>query len=285
MVLRTINSVDFRVHRAILSLCSPVWEATFQSLDEGAEEVDGRRIARDSEGHIIVSVGEDSKTLSLLLRHVYPIEPPALDSLWDAFAMLQAARKYEMVQPIKAAKRAIARCAEASPLRVYALSAQRQWEHEMRTAAAASLGHAIDEAYVQELEELPAGVYYRLLAYHRRCAKAVVGLVEDLGWMSEIAQNNGWQPGWAMCTNPACRKTYSAPAAWFLTYVSAVLQAVRVRPRSQTLDDPALLDVALMRAAACDDCRKTAPADLRTFNSLLAKEIDQTVAEVRVSMR
>ena len=279
MILRTSDLVEFRVHKSILTVCSPHWESVIQSLEDGGGNTRATT-SQDREGRPIMNVGEDSNTLDLLLRIVYPTDTPPIDSVWDAFTLLEAARKYEMVQAIKVSKKAIAQCAEASPLRVYVLAAKRGMEHEMRAAAHASLAHPIQEMYVQELEELHAGVYFRLLAYHRLCGKVAAARVADLSWMSDIAVNTGWQPCWATCTNSTCRKTYNLPSSWFQYHISGVAQAIRVKPKSKTLEDPTLMDTALVRAVTCEDCRSSSLADLRRFNELLGKEIDRVIEDV-----
>lgn len=280
MILRSSDFIEFRVHKSILTVCSPHWESVIQSFGENSDGVPKTATLRDRQGRPIMNVGEDSNTLDLLLRLVYPIDFPPIDSVWDAFTLLEAARKCGMVHAIKASKKAITQYAETNPLRVYVLAAKRGWDIEMRAAAFASLAHPIQETYVQELEDLHAGVYFRLLAYHRLSAKAASARVVDLSWMSEIAVNTGWQPCWATCSNTACRKAYNMPSAWFQQYVSGVMQAIRTKPRSKTLDEPALMDVALVRAVACEDCRDSALVDLRTFNTYLGEKIERVIEDV-----
>ncbi|KIP07425.1 hypothetical protein PHLGIDRAFT_127633 [Phlebiopsis gigantea 11061_1 CR5-6] len=279
IVLRSSDLVEFRVNSSILTLTSSPWEAKIQSMQGSTQ------CQRDQKGRLIMNVSEDSNTLDLLLRIVYPTHTPPIETVWDAFSVLEAARKYEMIHATKTAKKAIAGFAESMPLRVYAVAAKREWDQEMRAAALASLHHAIPEVYVQELEDLRAGVYYRLLAYHRVCGKAAVALVTDLSWMGEIALKTDWQPCWATCANTACRRVNSQPSTWFQQYVGAVTQAIRAQPRSKTLDDPALMDVALVRAITCDDCRPYALADLRKFNELLGKEIEGKIEDIQLEIK
>lgn len=180
---------------------------------------------------------------------------------------------------VKAAKRAVAQLADTNPLRVYALAAQRRWEHEMRAAARAALGHPLHELYVQELEELSAGAYFRLLAYHRACAKAVAGRAADLAWMEPVAAKQGWQPGMGRCQSEECG------GRWFMRYLATVRKALRMRPRADTLENPALVNAALNIPMMCQACRATMFSDLRMFNKLLAAEVERVLEEIELEIR
>ena len=277
-IFLTSDTVEFRVHKQILMMWSAFWQAQFLTIEEDRESEVGRaKFKHDRQGRPIIPVSEDSTTLDLLLRHVYPTDDvPTLSNFWEAFAVLEAARKYEIVSAVKTAKKAIAQLAEVNPLRVYVLAAEKKFPHEMRTAAAAALGHNIAEQYVQELENLPSGTYYRLLAYHRACARAVATRLSDLTWMEEIAERKGWRPGMFKCHDPGCG------GMWFSDYISTIRQALRTRPQAKTLEDAALADTALAAGMACRFCRTTALADLRMFNTLLAAEINRALETVRI---
>ncbi|EKM50046.1 uncharacterized protein PHACADRAFT_264546 [Phanerochaete carnosa HHB-10118-sp] len=277
IVLRTSDDVHFLVHKQILMTWSPFWQGQFLAMEQ--EETQSR-LQYDQMRRLIVPVSEDSRTLDSLLRHVYPVHnAPTLRGFQDTFALLEAARKYEIIAAVKASKKVIAELAEQYPLRVYALAAKKQWEHEMRTAAIAALGHPINEMYVEELESIPAGVYYRLLAYYRACVKAVADRMADLSWIEPLAAGQGWQPGMFRCRKETCG------GAWFSGYLSVARQALRARPRAKTLENPELINAALSGAIVCEACRTTAFSDVHTFNALLAGEVGRVLEEIELKIK
>jgi hypothetical protein len=59
----TKAAVEFRAHRAILSIASPVFETMFSLPQPGAEKT-----------LPVCDLSEDSNTLQALLKFVYPVE-------------------------------------------------------------------------------------------------------------------------------------------------------------------------------------------------------------------
>ncbi|GJE90923.1 hypothetical protein PsYK624_070700 [Phanerochaete sordida] len=280
LIFRTRDGVHFLVHKQIIMTWSPYWEMQLLALEQEEAETWRRKLQYDSAGNPIIPVEEDSATLDALLRHVYPGDAPAPEGFAEAFALLAAARKYEVTTVVKLAKRSVAGLADTNPLRVYALAAARGWDHEMRTAARAALGHPmLPELYAQELEDLHAGTYFRLLAYHRACVKEVVARTADLHWVEVLAAERGWQPQMGRCQIEGCG------GAWFGKHLVAVRKALRARPRAKTLDDPQLLSAALGGAMVCGVCRSTAYHDLQMFNALLAEEINRVLEGIELEIK
>lgn len=65
IVLRSggLKFVEFRAHRAILSIASPVFETMFSLPQPGAEK-----------SLPVCDLSEDANTLEALLRFIYPVE-------------------------------------------------------------------------------------------------------------------------------------------------------------------------------------------------------------------
>ena len=57
------KAVDFRAHRAILSIASPVFETMFSLPQPGTEK-----------SLPVCDMSEDAKTLEVLLRLIYPVD-------------------------------------------------------------------------------------------------------------------------------------------------------------------------------------------------------------------
>ncbi|KAI9064032.1 hypothetical protein FKP32DRAFT_590281 [Trametes sanguinea] len=110
IILRTSDLVDFRVHSPILIQASPFF-ATMLSLpqprpqrsdvkSEGASsDATAPQAVPDSDSVPVVDVSEDSATLELILRILYPIPKPKMDRPDMLVSALRLARKYEMEWP------------------------------------------------------------------------------------------------------------------------------------------------------------------------------------------
>ncbi|PSS35362.1 hypothetical protein PHLCEN_2v1699 [Hermanssonia centrifuga] len=287
IILRTADLVDFPVHRTVLEVSCSHFQHKFNTGSLG-EEGDVAVKAQSMRTPPVVPMPEDSKTVDALLRYIYPVDPPVIRTVDDAFAVLRAARKYGMTHAIKGTKTIVAELADKEPLRVYAFAAARQWEEEMRVAARAALAFPIMEMYADELEGMSGGAYFRLLDYHRRCAKAATNILSEDTWFQNIIADPtfNWEPAWTSCSNPKCEAVREdgrkdTRPAWFHYYLLGIYQALAARPRPQTAADPQLFQAAIMRAAECGECRAGAPTDLKQFNTLLVQQIDRAVSKVR----
>ena len=91
IVLRSSDDAEFRVHKSLLSMSSPFFEATF-TLPQP--------LAPDDElahGLPVVQLPEDADLLSCLISLLYPIPTVTPGSYQKVFALLAACQKYEMV--------------------------------------------------------------------------------------------------------------------------------------------------------------------------------------------
>lgn len=273
IILRSSDNVDFRVHRSLLAHWSPHWASVLHS-----HRPDGSSWLGSSKGVPIVGVDEDAATTSLLLRYIYPGHNGALD-VRSAFNLLPAARKYTIVPAIRDAKKVVAEFADEYPLRAYAVAEWLHMDAELRTAAEATLRLPLEDTYDPILEQMRAGPYARLLAYHRRCTKAATAPLDDLRWMVDTAKKDGWIPAWATCTNHACPKRNNT-AVWYWEHLQTTRNALARAPCRDTLEDLTLIEDTLRTARACAFCASTARKDLEKFNELLAERVERDVEVV-----
>ncbi|KAH9899481.1 hypothetical protein C8Q73DRAFT_833338 [Cubamyces lactineus] len=179
VIFRSSDAVDFRLHSALLSLASPVFRQMLE--DRLAERTPGPP-ARDSTAvcYGIIFVPEDSATLASLLRHVYPLTRPSPSSFSTLKSLLTAAYKYEIAPLISALRLALLSYLPGDALRVFAV-AHRFNLPAIRAAAAKALlrisYQELRHRYVEELEEIPAADYFRLLVYHDQCGQAAAACV------------------------------------------------------------------------------------------------------------
>ncbi|KAI0775871.1 hypothetical protein BD413DRAFT_677103 [Trametes elegans] len=128
----------------------------------------------------IIFIPEDSGTLSALLRHIYPLPRPPPSSLHSLKSLLAAASKYELVPLLAVLGTALQSHLSGDALRVFAL-AHRFHLPDVRAAAARALlrisYQELRHRYVEELEEIPAADYFRLLVFHDQCGQAASAAV------------------------------------------------------------------------------------------------------------
>lgn len=122
-------------------------------------------------------VPESSITLETLLRLIYPTTPPTLQSYDDAKAFLEAIVKYKVSHVVfkRAKQLVVAKYLEKHFMSIYALSCRYRRKDLALTAARESLRLDIVSdtiPYAEEMEEMTAASYHRLLLYHRACGTA-----------------------------------------------------------------------------------------------------------------
>lgn len=94
VILRSSDNVDFRVFRCNLSLASPVFKDMFTL---GAP-VHGEHPPNPS-SLPVVPLSETGSALDTLLRLIYPLKTPKLDSVGDIKALVAAVVKYDLIEP------------------------------------------------------------------------------------------------------------------------------------------------------------------------------------------
>lgn len=174
LILRTADLVDFRVHTQILAQSSPFFASMFE-LPQPTPTTHSEGDADDAGSGAtppVVPVSEDSKTLELLLRLIYPISKPRaqMEDPQTMVPALLAATKYDMTLPIDIMSDQLATIIAKSPLQVWAAACRTGLEGIARQAAEAlkaswtdSDAHAL--SFMDELGDMDgisAANYYRL---------------------------------------------------------------------------------------------------------------------------
>ncbi|KAJ7758958.1 hypothetical protein DFH07DRAFT_447423 [Mycena maculata] len=198
VILRSSDGADFYLHRAILSLVSPV----FQTMFSFPQSVAVSEIP-------ITAVQEDSVLLDRALRFFYPGGNTAvstIDDLRDIIEVLVSKYDVACVGPI--AKQHLARYYADRPLAVYGIAIAHGWKDAALHAARESLKRPlriVDAQASPDLNHLPATAYHNLLYYHRLCAAAAKSATEDLRWLRP--NDDVWF---------TCGTCARADAAWYL---------------------------------------------------------------------
>ena len=184
-ILRSSDAVDFKIHREILSVASPVFEGMFQ-IPQPIK--DPRESATASETLPIIDVPEDSDTLDALFRLIYPTDRRRLATTEEVGKVLSASIKYHMDSATSQMVTLLKRFSRTSPIRTYAIACKLELEDvarlavgrvvELRFRGRPSMMDGGDrryreemstissgECYLLELDQVSAGCYYRLLKF------------------------------------------------------------------------------------------------------------------------
>ena len=148
-ILCSSDGKEFRVHRLILSLASPVFQGMF-SLPQSTNPPS--QIPS-------VDVAESSDVLQPFIQYLYPQSPPKISDLPMWAGLYTIADKYnaEVVMDLLR-DMLIPRFLMESPLRVYALASHWGFEEEAKIASRGTLTMDISEGFPEEDARLMGGV-------------------------------------------------------------------------------------------------------------------------------
>jgi hypothetical protein len=286
IVLRSADGVDFHHFKLILSLVSPMFASMFTLPQNGSE------LAVP-----VIPMTEPSTTLYPLLLLSFPSAgaDPIFNSIDDASAVLEAAKKYEMDAIIHRIGDLIAaQFLSTHSLDVYAVSCLAGWQHHARTAAVRSLkirDLGRPSSGFAGMRAISAFDYHRLLKYHYECGFAAQEVGKSLEWLPSAPSIQCMQM-WRCFT--CCKGTYGRPAIrlaiasfgkltvawWFVEYLIASGKELAARPCKQTLLESASYDRAIVKARHCLNCRIGAQYDLDIFRTLYITEVTKAIAKV-----
>jgi len=186
IIIRSSDSMDFRVFKIILSLISPVLSEKFNAASRGPK-------VGNISALLVVPLPEDSETLDLALRHCYPTRSPELSRLRDAQVLLEFARKYEVDALEPLLRKYLASATGKDPVGVYALAAKYEYKDIASAAAKASLQLPLSRITSPELTSITAEIYQQLIRYHSSCGEAASAVTLRRDW---FPSGNKWLSTW-----------------------------------------------------------------------------------------
>ena len=170
LILKSIDDVEFRVHKVIIFLAS-------------ANHLCNAPIEPDADKLPVIRLSENSVALGTLVSVCYPVVEVDFEDLSVLYEVLKAAMKYEMKKIVKNLQVKLAHYIERDPLRIYFTSIALGLKEEAMKASkvfALSTGDSeFADAYVLEMEVVPAIAYHRLLKYRYQCRAAAAKTWED----------------------------------------------------------------------------------------------------------
>ncbi|CAL1706755.1 unnamed protein product [Somion occarium] len=195
-IIRSSDNVDFKVHKLILSMASPVFSDMFlfpQMVQEDAELP-------------VVTVSEGSPVMDWVLRATYPTASTELNELDFIYQIVQAADKYQMDFLVDRLMSPLGKFVESDPLRVFAVACRFKHVSLARRAAHYTLRllqRDIIQAYIPEFKFMPSDMLQYLLRYHEQCSNAAVALTKEFTWVREYSacwwQCRNGKPGPTQC--------------------------------------------------------------------------------------
>ncbi|PSR76951.1 hypothetical protein PHLCEN_2v8123 [Hermanssonia centrifuga] len=258
LVLRCSSSptpLDFRVHKCILSAASPFFRDMFTLPQAPRNSDEGDELP-------IVEVSEGSSTMEMLLRYVYPVLNPTIDTLDDLTVVLEAAYKYDMVVAIETLRTLLLlpRFLEETPTRIYAIASRFELEEEAKVASRYTLKiNVLDCPLSEDLKFISAYQYHRLLDLHRQRAKAAQELLHI--------------PDTVKCM--MCNGTHYGvflPPKWWKDFEERAKEELRVRPTTEVIFSMSFL--AQSAQTGCERCAMSV-LEAHWFLTKLKKSMDE----------
>lgn len=255
IILTSAEHTEFRVHRCILAAASPFFHDMF-TLPQNASEVNHAQLP-------IIPVSEPSHILDTLLRFVYPIPNPHIDSLDELVPVLTAATKYDLTSVVISLRAILVdpRFTSTEPTRVYAIASRFEFEEEAQIASKYTLSVNVLEAPLSDdLKFISAYAYHRLLDLHRRRVKEALQMLK----LSDDVK--------CMQCNGSPYSVYVVPKWWGEFEKSARLE-LSVRPTTDVIFSMEFL----AQAAISSGCQRCAGSVLDSWKFLqeLKKNIDE----------
>ena len=159
VVIRAAGTRDFRAHKIVLSLVSPIFKDMFTIPQPPID-------ALGTLPH--VDVVESAETWENILRTVYPMPNPVIGNLNDLASLLLAAKKYEMQFVTNSHLKTFEsrRFIQQSPLHLYAIACACELEDQARYVARnAELLTVMRRADAGDLRGLTVGSYHSLISF------------------------------------------------------------------------------------------------------------------------
>lgn len=287
LILRTVDNVDFRIHKLLLSLVSPVFKSMF-TLPQSQSSIEDDKRTKD--GVTIISIAEEGQALAKLLTWCDPRCLPATENLVDIQIALHLADKYGMEVVIRRAKEALGAKAtshsEIEPIRIFAIACAYGYEDIIRDAARDSLRQTPSErTYTPELKKISGAAMYRLDEYRFACIPAAISTTMDLSWCP-LRRKKSMFP-WGDCACPSAETNGQRLKMWGADYLILATKALSERPCGQAVLDPSLARDAIEKLIArnCKSCLAIAQHDLELFGKALAVEVDRVVDKASSSLK
>lgn len=300
LILRSSDHVDFRVHRQVLAVASPVFADMFD-LPPPSPEIGGT-VDEHRDGLIVVHMAEDERALRLLLGFCYPVMEPILEDLELLKSALRLAQKFQMQSVARYVQPGLKLLAVSAPEQVYAVASAYELRSVAIVAARASLSRPILTKgripLYPEFTDVSGFDVLRLLRFQQACSERAVDAVTDLRWLRRVEipfkdVYKGYGLVWQTCdVGDNCTHALAhiplkledawtfKPKPWVMTYLEAARAALHDSADSAVLARFDMLRPAFEEAALCASCGKIAASALPNFARLLTVRVENAIHQV-----
>ena len=171
---------DFRVHKLILSLASPVFKDLF-SLPQPTTPISNNSTQSEAVQTDIFEVTDPPRALDAVLRMIYPFTPPSFNGNLDMIVeCLTVADKYEIKGAMSQLRSALWRVDASQVLQVYAIASRFGFTGLVESTSQFIIS-SVNLMGVPQLpndfEFIPATTYHKLVRQHVNHLEAVVEVV------------------------------------------------------------------------------------------------------------
>jgi len=169
---------DFRVHKLVLSLASPVFKDMFSLPQPTSDNSRGSRVAELE----IVEVMDPTNALEAVLRMIYPFAPPSFDGNLDTLVeCLVITDKYDTKGVKSRLCGVLAQASHTQPLRVYAIACRFGFATlaDSTSRLIFSSTHLVGIPNLPgDFDFVPATAYHKLIRQRVSHLEAVVEAIE-----------------------------------------------------------------------------------------------------------
>ncbi|KZT21616.1 hypothetical protein NEOLEDRAFT_1139238 [Neolentinus lepideus HHB14362 ss-1] len=291
LIFRTCDDVDFRVHKCILAIVSPLHNDAAEA-ESFVPNTDYKDRAGGAKNRTVIPVTEDSDVLDKLLRFVYPVVPPSLDTLDELKPVLEAALKYQMDRATDVLRKKLVsrKFLDSEPLRVFAIACFHGFEEETRIAAMHACCEDLPGPNARELSSITGSAVRAVWELKDKAVGPASSVASDLAWLEKSEEVNR---KWAFFTCTSCPMDCDDslggvyPRKWWSSYMTSVQQQLRKKPCGKTVTSASALMAPMQSLVGCKYCGADGRglADLKAFSELLAARVDATVMQIAATIQ
>lgn len=292
VIIRSSDLVDFRVHKPVLAIASPVFRKLL-SLPQSSD-------SESFDGLPVVRLSEDAELLHTLVSLLYPVRPVAPKSYDKVLHLLAACQEYDMVQVQSYIRAEVDRGSFPAPVgtevfRAYAIASSKGLIPEMEKAALLTLDHPMTfESLGEGLRSYDGSALRDLACFRKRCAESLVACVES--FLQVHAPLAGPSNVWVGCPDVmpsrpvSSRRSQPQPQAdalpgWLQQILSQNVDSSKFKVFTHPLPTPSKIlgeyASAMQSHAGCNFCSQVHAKLGPTF----CTELESKVAQARDKVR
>jgi hypothetical protein len=282
IVIRSSDLVNFRVHKSVLAVVSPLLKARLLVLPSDGELI---------EGLPVIQLPEGAELLNSLVSMLYPVPPVIPSSYEKVLYLLSACQKYDMVQVQSVIRAEVNRGTFPGPeknetFRAYAIASSEGLIPEMENAARLTLDHPMTFEAIGEGLRLFKGSALRDLARFREaCGDKLFScrmsfLEVDAPGPSSI---------WVGCPSVTRPESNRADLPTWLYRVFQCHFPIMLSPFTHPLPEPSSIRAQYLAAieahsSDCGFCSGVHAGKGSSFGAQLESRLKQARDEVRASI-